>query len=96
MDMEISYDWRFREPGETISVHMISTEKGMKLFDATLKLKRRDISRRALNRVLLAYPLMTAKVTTMIYLQAIRLWSKGAPFYLHPSKRRPLKEGGNP
>jgi DUF1365 family protein len=96
MDMDVSYDWRFREPGETISVHMISTEKGMKLFDATLTLKRREISRHTLNRILLAYPLMTLKVTTMIYLQAIRLWSKGAPFYLHPSKRRPLQEGGNP
>lgn len=94
--MEISYDWRFREPGETINVHMISTEKGMKLFDATLALKRRELSRRALKRVLLTYPLMTVKVTTMIYLQAIRLWSKGAPFYPHPSKRKAIQEGGNP
>jgi len=45
------------------------------------------MSRHDLNRVLLAYPFMTLKVTTMIYLQALRLWSKGAVFYVHPDKR---------
>jgi DUF1365 family protein len=87
MDMDIWYDWRFKEPGKSLSVHMNNFEKDRKLFDATLTLKRREISSRDLNMVLLAYPLMTLKVTTMIYLQAIRLWSKGAFFYVHPSKR---------
>ena len=93
MDMDIRYDWRFREPGESLNVHMNNVEKGTKLFDATLTLKRREMSRHALTRVLLIYPLMTYKVTTMIYLQALRLWSKGAPFYLHPAKRNPLADG---
>jgi len=87
MDMDIWCDWRFREPGKSLSVHMTNIEKGRKLFDATLTLNRREISSRDLNRVLLAYPFMTLKVTTMIYLQALRLWSKGVPFYVHPDKR---------
>jgi DUF1365 family protein len=87
MDMEIWYDWRFREPGQTLSVDLTNIEKGRKLFDATLTLNRREMSSRDLNKVLLAYPFMTLKVTTMIYLQALRLWSKGAVFYLHPDKR---------
>jgi DUF1365 family protein len=87
MDMNISYDWRFREPGKSLSVHMNNYEEGKKLFDATLTLNRREIDSYSLNRVLLAYPLMTLKVTTMIYLQALRLWSKGAPFHVHPDKR---------
>jgi len=87
MDMDIWYDWRFREPGNSLRVHMNNFEKGKKLFDATLTLNRREIDSSALNRVLLAYPFMTLKVTTMIYLQALRLWSKGAPFYFHPDKR---------
>jgi len=87
MDMDIWYDWRFRQPGKTLTVHMINIEKDRKLFDATLTLRREEISRRNLTRVLLAYPLMTLKVTTMIYLQALRLWSKGTPFYVHPEKR---------
>ena len=46
---------------------MIDFENGSKLFDASLALQRREISRRALTDVLVKYPLMTAKVTTMIY-----------------------------
>lgn len=93
MDMDIWYDWRFREPGETLSVHMNNYEQGKKLFDATLTLSRKEINSRSLNRVLLIYPFMTLKVTTMIYLQALRLWSKGAVFYVHPDKRKVTTEG---
>jgi DUF1365 family protein len=87
MDMDIWCDWRFREPGESINVHMINTTRGGTLFDATLRLRRREINERNLARVLLTYPAMTLKVTTMIYRQALRLWMKGAPFFPHPKKR---------
>jgi len=87
MEMEIWYDWRFREPGESINVHIINMARGRKRFDATLSLVRREITGRSLARVLLAYPLMTMKVICMIYWQALRLWIKGATFYVHPAKR---------
>jgi DUF1365 family protein len=92
IDMNIDYDWRFREPGATIRVHMIDYENGQKLFDASLALKRHEISRWALNRVLIKYPLMTAKVTTMIYWQALRLLLKKTPLFDHPKKRKPIAE----
>jgi DUF1365 family protein len=50
IDMDIAYDWRFRLPGDALSVHMIDYEKGEKLFDASLALQRRDITRRSLTR----------------------------------------------
>ncbi|MGD2151098.1 MAG: DUF1365 domain-containing protein [Desulfobacterales bacterium] len=87
IDMDIHYDWRFRVPGEIIRVHMIDMEKGKKLFDASLMLKRRPISRKELTRVLMRYPLMTMKVTTMIYFQALRLLLKNTPFFTHPKKK---------
>jgi DUF1365 family protein len=92
IDMNIDYDWRFREPDETIRVHMIDYENGEKLFDASLALKRRKISPGALNRVLIKYPLMTAKVTAMIYWQALRLLLKKTPLLDHPKKRKPIAE----
>jgi hypothetical protein len=61
---------------------------GRKRFDATLFLTRREITRWSLARVLLAYPLMTIKIIGMIYWQALRLWIKGATFYVHPAKRK--------
>ena len=84
--MDINYDWRFCEPGDAIRVHLIDIEDGQTLFDASLALKRHAISRQALSRVLMIYPLMTLKVTTMIYWQALRLIIKKAPFFTHPKK----------
>lgn len=92
MGMNIQYDWRFREPGQRISVHFDSMEKGRKVFDATLSLRRRGISGPALARVLLLYPVITLKVTGRIYWQALRLKLKGAPFYVHPKKRPAQRE----
>jgi DUF1365 family protein len=94
IDMNIHYDWRFRVPGEIIRVHMMDMENGKKLFDASLRLKRRPISHKELTRVLMKYPLMTMKVTTMIYFQALRLLLKNTPIFTHP-KKRPLPYRGN-
>ncbi|MFZ0612253.1 MAG: DUF1365 domain-containing protein [Desulfobacterales bacterium] len=83
--MDIDYDWRFCEPGKVIRVHMIDKEGGRILFDASLALERRPIDRAALSRVLILYPLMTLKVTAMIYWQALRLLIKKTPFFEHPA-----------
>ena len=88
MDMGIRYDVRFREPGERLGVHFHNTEQGLRLFDATLQLWRTEISTSSLTRVLLTYPPMTLKVVTMIHWQALRLWLKGAPFFVHPAKKQ--------
>ena len=84
IDMDIHYDWRFREPQDALQVHMIDYQGGEKLFDASLALQRREISRSSLNRILIRYPVMTGKVMTMIYWQALRLVLKKTPFFAHP------------
>ena len=86
MEMNIRYDWRFQVPDEMIHVQMNLMTGEKKRFDATLELKREPITRRSLTRVLLAYPLMTWKVTAMIYRQALRLKLKGVPVRTHPGK----------
>ena len=96
MDMDIDYDWRFRVPGQLLNVHMVNYRKGNKLFDASLVLKRREITSASLSRVLISYPLMTAKVTSLIYWQALRLHLKKVPFYTHPSKRKAAATSGGP
>jgi hypothetical protein len=96
IDMDIDYDWRFCEPGEFIRVHMIDFQKGQKLFDASLTLKRHEIDARALMHALIKYPLMTAKVTTLIYWQALRLLLKKTPLLVHPKKRKSIGERYHP
>jgi DUF1365 family protein len=66
---------------------MIDYEKGEKLFDASLALERQPLSRQALTRYLLKYPVMTGKVVVLIYWQALRLLLKKTPFFTHPDKR---------
>ncbi len=82
--MNIRYDWRFRVPGETIRVHMIDYENEVKLFDASLALQRRPITRRELTRVLLNYPVLTVKVLSLIYFQSLKLYLKKVPVFSHP------------
>lgn len=88
MDMGIDYDWRFRIPGKALNVHMINYDKGLRLFDASLALERKPLTRQNLTRVMLHYPAMTAKVIGLIYWQALKLTLKGAPFFTHPGKVR--------
>ncbi|MFW6164102.1 MAG: DUF1365 domain-containing protein [Planctomycetota bacterium] len=87
IDMTVDYDWRLREPGKSINVHLMDLDRatGERFFDATLGVERREVTARQLGRVLVAYPLMTLKVVTLIHWQALKLWRKGATFYVHPS-----------
>ncbi|UCG56789.1 MAG: DUF1365 domain-containing protein [Phycisphaerales bacterium] len=92
IDMNVDYDWRFLEPGDRLQIHMADYVGGNKLFDATLSLRRKPITSGGLAHVLVRYPIMTVQVVAKIHWQALRLWLKGAPFYVHP-KKRPKPEG---
>ena len=85
MPMNIQYDWRFRQPDQRLTVHMQNNIDEDKIFDATLDLQYRPISSANMARVLLQYPVVTAKVVISIYYQALRLLLKRVPFYDHPA-----------
>jgi DUF1365 family protein len=85
MDMQCDYDWRVTNPGSSLVVHMENHTAAGRLFDATLSLRRRELSSAALARTLVAHPFMTARVSGAIYLQAARLWLKRTPFVPHPT-----------
>ncbi len=86
IDMNVVYDWRFTEPASQLAIHMENLKAGQPFFDATMVLRRREVSGAALARVLVEYPLMTVTVIGAIYWQALRLWAKGVPFHPHPEK----------
>lgn len=90
MPMEIDYDWCFTDPGQRLSVYMANSSDGERLFDASISLKRTEITSGALARVLMAFPFMTVKVIAAIYWEALRLWIKRCPVYPHPKKRRKI------
>lgn len=90
--MDLDYDWRFREPGERISIHMRSHENGSHAFDVTLALQRVPMTRLNGALLLAKYPFLTLRTVMAIYWQALRLRLRGFRFYSHPSKRRATKE----
>ena len=85
MPMEQGYDWRFSEPGPRLAVHMANLRSGLRVFDATLRLRRREITTYSLATSLARYPLGPLQVLGAIYWQALRLWVKGIPFHSHPA-----------
>jgi DUF1365 family protein len=86
LPMDMDYEWRFEDPSQALKVHMQNLRAGERVFDATLELEREDMTGAALTRALLSHPLVTLKVATLIYWQALRLWAKRTPFFTHPSK----------
>src|SRR6185295_4880651 len=57
---------------------------GGKHFDATLSLRRRELNRSLLTRMLLQYPAMSLQVVAKIYAQSLRLKLRGAHYFPHP------------
>jgi hypothetical protein len=86
MPMDMDYRWRFSAPEDSLRVHMENWQEDAKQFDATLTLKRQEISSASLARALLAFPFMTLQVVTLIHWQAFKLILKRVPFFTHPDK----------
>ena len=87
MPMEIDYDWHFTTPRTGLAVHMVNRQAGRTVFDATLALRRREITAWSLAGALIHHPFASLQVLAGIYWQALRLWAKGVPFHIHPAKR---------
>jgi len=87
MGMDMEYQWRISEPGERLTVQLANRRDSRELFDAGLALRRLDLNPRQLRRMTLRYPLMTARISSAIYYQALKLWWKKCPFYTHPKRR---------
>jgi len=86
MPMNIDYEWTFNHPKKKIKVNMGNSEKGENFFNVALSMGRTNISSVSLARVLLVYPLITLKIMLGIHWQALILWLKKCPLYVHPSK----------
>jgi hypothetical protein len=84
MSMDHVYEARASEPGATLSVHIASRQGERTAFDATLALRRRELTRAAVARLGARYPVATARTLALIYGHAIGLKLAGARVHPHP------------
>jgi DUF1365 family protein len=84
MGMDHRYHARAAMPAQTLSVHIASSRAGVTVFDATLALRRRQLTRASMARTTARYPLATVRVLGLIYAQALGLALAGVPVHRHP------------
>ncbi|HEX5989106.1 MAG TPA: DUF1365 domain-containing protein [Solirubrobacterales bacterium] len=91
MGMDQTYAFRATEPGDRLVAHIESRPRSGdgRTFDATLSLRRRELSRGTLTRLLARYPAMSLQTVAKIYAQSLRLKLKGARYHPHPEGSRP-------
>jgi DUF1365 family protein len=87
MGMDQRYVARAGSPGERIAIHIESRRGDELTFDATLVLRRSELTRRSAARVTARYPLAGVRVLALIYGRAVGLKLAGFPIHGHPARR---------
>lgn len=85
MAMDHRYSVRAGVPGERLLVHIESSRDDAPAFDATLSLRRRELSRAGAARLAARYPFANLRVLALIYGHAVGLKLAGAPVHRHPA-----------
>ncbi|MEZ6138480.1 MAG: DUF1365 domain-containing protein [Pirellulaceae bacterium] len=84
MPMNMTYQWQLSPPEQSLQVHLANVDDDGVQFEAGMSLKRQQLNRMNLTRMSIRYPLMTARIVSAIYFQALKLWWKKCPSYTHP------------
>ena len=81
------HHWAASTPGSTLSVHIENRRRdnGAVDFDATLNLRRQQLTPRALRASVARHPAGTLRVLALIYGHALALGLRGAPHFSRPA-----------
>lgn len=82
--MDQVYELGVGEPGSSLAISICNRQQGRTVFEATLALRRRELTRAEMTRVMLSYPPSTLAALARIYWNGLRLRLKGVPHHPHP------------
>lgn len=83
ISMDASYTVRVQDRPGDVRIVIDETEGGAPVLQASVVLKRREMTDRSLLRMLLRYPMITQRTMALIHVHALRLWRRGAQFHPH-------------
>lgn len=86
MPLEQKYRWKIHLPDERFMAHIENWQQ-QKTFDATLRLKREELSSRNVTKHLMRFPILTVSTVLAIYWQAMKMFIKGFQFYPYSKSR---------
>jgi DUF1365 family protein len=82
------YDFRITAPADEYLLHIDYSDGETRLLTAVESGRRRQLTDRALLRIIATMPFVTFKIMVAIHWQALKLWLRGATFHPHPGRSR--------
>ncbi len=86
MNLDMNYHWHVKQSPDKTLIHIENKKNEELLFDATLRLKRKELTNEEINKLFKRFPAMTWSIFKGIYYQALKLFIKRVPFLGHSGK----------
>lgn len=86
MNLDMNYHWHIRQSSDKTLIHIENKRDEVLLFDATLRLKRAELTNQEVSKLLKRFPAMTWSIFKGIYHQALKLFIKRVPFLGHSGR----------
>jgi len=86
MNLDMNYHWHVQHTLNKTLIHIENRRDEELLFDASLRLKRHELTQKEVNKLLKRFPAMTWSIFKGIYYQAFKLFIKKVPFLGHSGK----------